>query len=127
MITNEVALQPLAVGGVVGLKNIFFETGMSIIKEQSFVELDNLAAALIKNPNLKIFIAGHTDNKGLEAANQKLSDDRVKSVIAYLLQKKVNKNQVDGKGFGSTKPIAPNDTEEGRNKNRRVDFTIQKM
>ena len=127
MITNEVALQPLGVGGVVGLKNIFFETGMSIIKEQSFVELDNLAAVLIKNPNLKIFIAGHTDNKGLEAANQKLSDDRVKSVIAYLLQKKVNKNQVDGKGFGSTKPIAPNDTEEGRNKNRRVDFTIQKM
>jgi outer membrane protein OmpA-like peptidoglycan-associated protein len=127
MIENNVALKPLSVGGVIGLNNIFFETGKSIIKEQSIDELENLANSLIKNPNMKIFISGHTDNKGSEAANLKLSEERVQTVIKYLLGKNVNPNQVSGKGFGSTKPIDTNDTEEGRNKNRRVDFTIQKL
>jgi outer membrane protein OmpA-like peptidoglycan-associated protein len=127
MIENHVALKPLAVGGVIGLNNIFFETGKSIIKELSFDELDNLAASLTKNPKMKIFIAGHTDNRGNETANQKLSDERVQTVIKYLLNKNVNPNQVSGKGFGSTKPIDTNETEEGRNRNRRVDFTIQNL
>jgi outer membrane protein OmpA-like peptidoglycan-associated protein len=127
MIENHVALKPLAIGGVIGLNNIFFETGKSIIKELSFDELDNLAASLTKNPKMKIFIAGHTDNRGNETANQKLSDERVQTVIKYLLNKNVNPNQVSGKGFGSTKPIDTNETEEGRNRNRRVDFTIQNL
>ena len=76
---------------------------------------------------MKIFISGHTDNKGSEAINLKLSEERVQAVIKFLVDKKVNPSQVSGKGFGSSKPIDTNDTEEGRNKNRRVEFVIDKM
>jgi len=124
---NKVELKPLEVGGTIGLSNIFFETGKSIIKQESFDELDNLANALLRNISMKIYITGHTDNKGSDAANLKLSDERVKSVIGYLIDKKIDKSRLSGKGYGSKKPIATNDTEEGRFKNRRVEFTVEKL
>jgi outer membrane protein OmpA-like peptidoglycan-associated protein len=124
---NNVALKPIEVGSLIGLKNIFFETGKSIIKVESYDELDNLANALLKNPNMKIFIEGHTDNKGNDNANLKLSEDRVKSVINFLVNKKVDRKRLNGKGYGSKKPIDNNETEEGRNRNRRVEFTIEKI
>ena len=124
---NIVALKPLEIGETIGLSNIFFETNKSIIKTESFDELDNLANALQKNISMKIYITGHTDNKGNDAANLKLSEERVKSVISYLITKKIDKSRLSGKGFGSKKPIATNETDEGRFKNRRVEFTIEKM
>jgi outer membrane protein OmpA-like peptidoglycan-associated protein len=124
---NNVALKPIEVGSLIGLKNIFFETGKSIIKVESYDELDNLANALLKYPNMKIFIEGHTDNKGNDNANLKLSEDRVNSVINFLVNKKVERKRLNGKGYGSKKPIDNNETEEGRNRNRRVEFTIEKI
>jgi len=123
--TNNVALKPIDVGSLIGLNNILFETGKSIIKEQSFDELDNLVSTLLKNPTMKINILGYTDNKGNEATNMKLSEERVKSVIQYLVNKSIDKSRLTGKGMGSKNPIDTNDTEDGRIKNRRVEFTIE--
>jgi outer membrane protein OmpA-like peptidoglycan-associated protein len=108
------------------LENIFFETAKSTLLPASYPSLDKFADWLIKNPTAEILISGHTDNKGNEADNKKLSFDRAKSVKDYLISKNAA-NKIEVNGFGSTKPIASNDTEEGRSKNRRVEFTITKQ
>lgn len=108
------------------LENIFFETGKSTLLPASYPALDSLAQWLNKNPGVEILIAGHTDNKGAEPENQKLSEDRAAAVRTYLISKQV-KNKIDTKGFGSTRPVAGNDSEAGRSKNRRVEFTITKQ
>jgi len=74
---------------------------------------------------MKINILGYTDNKGNEATNMKLSEERVKCVIQYLVNKSIDKSRLTGKGMGSKNPIDTNDTEDGRIKNRRVEFTIE--
>jgi outer membrane protein OmpA-like peptidoglycan-associated protein len=103
------------------LNNIFFESDKSILLKESFGELNKLAAALLKTQEV-IEIRGHTDNKGNEKKNQQLSEERAKAVVDYLLSKKINKSRLFYKGFGSNKPLVPNTTEEGRSKNRRVEF-----
>ncbi|MBI4931694.1 MAG: OmpA family protein [Bacteroidetes bacterium] len=108
------------------LENIFFETAKSTLLPSSFESLNNLGDWLKKNPSAEIQISGHTDNKGNEEENKKLSFDRAKSVKEYLASKNaVNKIEING--FGSTNPIASNDSEEGRSKNRRVEFVIIKQ
>lgn len=108
------------------IENIFFETAKSTLLPPSFPSLDNLADWLKKNPAAEIQISGHTDNKGSEAENKKLSFDRAKSVKDYLASKNAM-NKIEINGLGSLKPIASNDSEEGRSKNRRVEFTITKQ
>jgi outer membrane protein OmpA-like peptidoglycan-associated protein len=76
------------------------------------------------NPTLKIDIAGHTDNIGDPAKNQKLSEERVKVIKDYLLKNGIDGSRVTGKGYGGTKPVASNENEETRKMNRRVEFTI---
>ena len=77
-----------------------------------------------QNKNLKIELGGHTDNQGSEEYNQKLSLDRAKTVYEYLITKGISSNRLTYKGYGKTKPIATNDTEEGRAENRRTEFKI---
>lgn len=105
------------------LRNVLFETNKSVLKSESFKELDKLVLQLQKSP-MAIEIRGHTDNVGDVAKNQLLSEERAKAVVNYLISKNINRNRLSYKGFGSSKPIADNNTEEGRMKNRRVEFVI---
>ncbi len=107
------------------LKNIVFESNKSNLLKQSFVELDKLVAYLKRNPNYKINIAGHTDNIGKEIDNNNLSKARAKVVADYLTENGINKANIKHFGFGSLKPVATNSTEEGRQKNRRVEIIIK--
>ena len=115
----------IKVGEKVALKNIFFENGKYYLLPESYIELNKLAQYLMKNPTLEIRINGHSDNGGLKYKNQKISELRAREVFEYLIKKGVQ-NKMYFKGFGSTQPIAPNDTDEGKAKNRRVEFEIIK-
>ncbi|MGZ3899516.1 MAG: OmpA family protein [Bacteroidia bacterium] len=115
----------IKVGEKVALKNIFFENGKYYLLPESYVELNKLAQYLMKNPNVEIRINGHSDNSGFNYKNQKISELRAREVFEYLIKKGVQ-NKMYFKGFGSTQPIAGNDTDEGRAKNRRVEFEIIK-
>lgn len=106
------------------LNNIVFESNKSNLLEKSFVELDRLVSYLKRNPTYKIIIVGHTDNVGKEDQNRNLSAARAKAVTDYLIKQNINKNLIRYSGFGSSKPIATNATEEGRKTNRRVECTI---
>ena len=94
------------------------------MKPASFVELDKLVELLQKNPTIKIEISGHTDNKGDDLYNQTLSQKRAESVVNYLTQKGILKARLTAKGYGKTQPVAPNDTEENKAKNRRTEVKI---
>jgi outer membrane protein OmpA-like peptidoglycan-associated protein len=121
---KDIPLQPIEVNAAVVLRNIFFDVNKYDLKSESQVELSRLVQLLNENPGLRIQIEGHTDNVGSAADNQKLSDNRAKSVVAYLVSKGIAANRLTAKGFGATKPVAPNDTEEGRAQNRRTELKV---
>ena len=106
------------------LQGIQFETGIADLKSVSTLILDKIADILILNPSYLIEIQGHTDNVGKSDANLLLSENRVESVRQYLIEKGVNEKRFTAHGYGDTKPIADNDTPEGRTKNRRVEFVV---
>lgn len=113
-------------GGGITLNNLFFAFGKSVIAEESYPELDKMIEYMNQYPTMVVEIHGHTDNIGSLEANQKLSQDRADAVKNYLISKKIGLARISSKGFGETKPIASNDTEEGRSQNRRVEFVIVK-
>ncbi|MCW3078059.1 MAG: hypothetical protein JWO32_2668 [Bacteroidetes bacterium] len=115
----------IKVGEKVTLKNIFFENGKYYLLPESYVELNKLAQYLMKNPTVQIQINGHSDNSGFNYKNQKISELRAREVFEYLIKKGVQ-NKLYFKGYGSTQPVGTNDTEDGRAKNRRVEFEIMK-
>jgi outer membrane protein OmpA-like peptidoglycan-associated protein len=102
------------------LERVFFETNSAKLKPESAETLDKVAASFIANPDVKIQVAGHTDNTGSAKYNLKLSDQRASSVMNYLISKGVNPAMLSEKGYGLTEPIADNKTAEGRAQNRRV-------
>ncbi|HEX8546246.1 MAG TPA: OmpA family protein [Cytophagaceae bacterium] len=104
--------------------NLLFESGKDVIVSSSFASLDDLAKYLINNPKLKIHLEGHTDNVGHEQANMDLSQRRALAVKNYLVSKGIFDYNILTEGYGSTRPIATNDSEEGRHKNRRVEMTV---
>ncbi|CAN5345900.1 hypothetical protein BH23BAC1_BH23BAC1_44750 [soil metagenome] len=114
----------LEVGKAIVLKHILFDQGKFDLKEDSYEELNKLLKTLEKNPEIKIEIAGHTDNRGDIKLNQMLSRNRAKVIANYLLDHGIKENRLKITGYGSSKPVAPNDTEENRKKNRRVEFII---
>ncbi|HEY8404862.1 MAG TPA: OmpA family protein [Flavobacteriales bacterium] len=120
----DVELQKLRPGATIVLNNVFFETNKWDLKPESKAELNKLADLLKANPTKKVEISGHTDNVGNDAANQTLSENRAASVVEYLISQGVSAAQLTAKGYGETKPVASNDTEEGRAKNRRTEFKI---
>ncbi|OFY37964.1 MAG: hypothetical protein A2W91_20540 [Bacteroidetes bacterium GWF2_38_335] len=126
-ITEEMMrLNPIEVGQVVRLNNIFFETAKATLKPESFPELNRCVQFLEDNGNLEIEIAGHTDNVGPDDYNQKLSQDRAQAVADYIILNGVKKERLVVKGYGETRPIAFNTDEEGRSQNRRVEFQVLK-
>ncbi|MBI4646156.1 MAG: OmpA family protein, partial [Bacteroidia bacterium] len=106
------------------VKGVEFKIGSTELTPESFKLLDPMADILVRKQMYKIDIAGHTDNIGDAKINLKLSQDRANAVAKYLLSKGVPAEQIISNGYGDTKPIVPNDTEEGRQKNRRVEFKI---
>ncbi len=125
-ITRDLYLVPVEIGETIRLNNIFFETAKWDLLPTSFLELDKLVKILSDNPVMEITISGHTDNVGNDDANQTLSANRARSVVDYLISKGIAAGRFQQAGFGETKPIATNDTDEGKALNRRVEFTINK-
>lgn len=124
VIEKNIELLSMEIGSKIVLKNIFFETGSAKLKDESNAELDRIVNLLKTYPNIKIEIAGHSDKTGLEDFNLKLSRERAKSVVDYLISKGISASNLVYKGYGSSKPIATNATPEGRQLNRRVEFEI---
>jgi outer membrane protein OmpA-like peptidoglycan-associated protein/tetratricopeptide (TPR) repeat protein len=120
----NVPLQPIEAGASVVLKNIFFGNNETKLQPESEVELNKIISLLNENPNMKVQISGHTDNVGKKEANQLLSLNRAKSVVNYLIEKGININRLLPKGFGDTKPVASNDTNEGKSLNRRTEINV---
>lgn len=120
----DIPLQPLEKNATVILRNIFFDVNKYDLQPESFVELDNLVSLLKENPALKISINGHTDNAGTPADNMKLSNNRANEVVRYLVSKGIMASRLSAKGWGETQPIATNNTEEGRAKNRRTEMKV---
>lgn len=124
VLERDLYVVPLEIGQSIRLNNLFFDFAKATLREESFHELDRILPYFEKFPNLKIELSGHTDAVGSDAANQKLSEERASSVRDYLIQKGVRIDMVEAVGFGETKPVATNDTDEGRQLNRRVEFMV---
>ncbi len=123
-IEKDLLLVPIQKGQTIRLNNIFFESGSAQLTINSTAELNHLHEVLLLNPKLKIEIAGHTDNIGDDHSNMLLSEARAKSVAAFLLSKGISSKRISAKGYGETRFIDTNETEEGRQNNRRVEFII---
>ncbi len=121
---KDVALKKIEVGSVIVLRNIFFDFDKATIRPESANELDRLIKLLNDNPTIKIELGSHTDSKGSDDYNLKLSDNRSKSVVEYLITKGIPSARLVAKGYGETKPIDTNDTDAGRQNNRRTEFKI---
>lgn len=120
-------LQPIAVGTTVNLKNVLFIQSKPELLPESYPELDLVVAFMKANPHIEIELAGHTDDRGSYRQLLALSQKRVNRVKDYLVSKGIDKKRITGKGYGGSKPIASNDTEEQRMLNRRVEFIIKKL
>ena len=122
----KIELQKLEVGKTVVLNNIFFDTDKFELKTQSKSELEKLKEFMTLNAEVSIEIGGHTDNAGSSSYNQKLSENRAKSVYQYLTTNGVSGARLSYKGYGDTAPIASNTSETGRARNRRTEFKVVK-
>jgi outer membrane protein OmpA-like peptidoglycan-associated protein/tetratricopeptide (TPR) repeat protein len=124
LINKTIELKNIKVGSKIALRNVFFDTGKSAIRAESNTELDRLAQLLKDVPSLKIELSGHTDNTGSPQNNLKLSQARAEAVVAYLKGKGIAENRLKAVGYGSERPVATNDTPNGRQENRRTEFEI---
>jgi len=123
-IIDTICMSQMKVGTSIVLRNVFFDVNKSTLRPESVQELDRLADILKDNPALKIEISGHTDSDGNDDANMKLSNDRAKAVVDYLVAKGINAGRLTWKGYGETMPMAPNDTPENKQQNRRTEFKV---
>lgn len=124
LVNKVIELKNIAVGSKIALRNIFFDTGKSTLRPESNAELDRLVKLLQDVPSLKIEISGHTDNTGSAKINESLSQDRADAVVNYLKSKGISTSRLTSKGYGSSAPIATNNTADGRQQNRRTEFEI---
>jgi outer membrane protein OmpA-like peptidoglycan-associated protein len=120
----EVPLLKVSEGQTLVLNNIFFDTDKFNLRDESKVELNKLVQFLEANSSVKIEIGGHTDNQGSASHNQTLSDNRAKSVKAFLEAAGIESGRLTSKGYGASMPVSSNDIEEGRAKNRRTELKI---
>lgn len=123
-LVRDLYLVPLEKGQVVRINNIFFDFGEYNLLNDSFSELNRLVDLLNQNPSMKIEIDGHTDDIGSNEDNLELSRKRAESVLNYLVEHNINRTRLTMKGLGESMPITTNKTEEGRSRNRRVEFKI---
>ncbi len=125
-IHKDLYLAPIEIGTVVRLNNVFFDFDKFDLRSESFVELDRVVTLLKDNPAIEIEMSAHTDSKGSDEYNMKLSDNRAKSVREYIISRGIAANRIISQGYGETKPVATNETDDGRQLNRRVEFKILK-
>ncbi|MFO1526540.1 MAG: OmpA family protein [Turneriella sp.] len=120
----ELTMTQMKVGAKMPINNIFFRKGSYQLSKESNAELNRLTKILKAYPGLKIEIGGHTDNTGTEDANMELSKNRARAVMDYLIERGLPRQSIKAVGYGQSKPIASNNTPEGKKKNRRVELTI---
>ncbi|MFO0494187.1 MAG: OmpA family protein, partial [Flavobacteriia bacterium] len=125
LVNKIIELKNIAIGSKVALRNIFFDLGKSVLRPESNAELDRLVKLMKDVPGLKIEISGHTDNTGSATINESLSQSRADAVVQYLTSKGITANRLTAKGYGSSKPVATNTTDDGRQQNRRTEFEIK--
>jgi OmpA-OmpF porin, OOP family len=125
-VLKDIYLQPIEIGVTVRLKNIYFDFDKTTLKKESFVELNKVVDFLKQNPHVEIEIAGHTDSKGSDDYNLNLSQGRSQSVVDYIVSQGIDNYRLTAQGYGESKPIDTNDTDDGRANNRRVEFTVVK-
>jgi outer membrane protein OmpA-like peptidoglycan-associated protein len=106
------------------LDNVYFDVNKAKLRADSYKELNELVNYLERKKHIRIEIAGHTDNVGSEEANQKLSQQRAESVKQYLVSKGIDAGRIEAKGYGESKPVADNNSKEGKQKNRRTEVHI---
>ena len=117
-------MKPLRPGESIVLKNIFYDFDKDTLRSESFPELNRVAKLLNEYPGIRVELSGHTDKIGKDAYNQNLSQRRANSARNYILSQGVAPEKIIAVGYGETRPIASNDTSEGRQLNRRTEFTI---
>ena len=125
-IHKDLYLAPIEIGQVVRLNNVFFDFDKWGLRPESYIELNRVVELLRDNPSIEIELSAHTDNRGTEEYNFKLSGARAKSVVEYILSKGIPASRINSKGYGETMPVVDNDTDEHRQLNRRVEFKILK-
>ena len=123
-ITQKIITQAAATQEAVVLKNVLFDFDRATLRPESKIELNHLLDLLRQNPDLSIEILGHTDSIGSNDYNLNLSLERAMAVYKYLLQKDIEPRRLSCSGLGKIQPIASNDTEQGRQQNRRVEFKV---
>lgn len=123
-IDDEICLDKIDIGSTIVLNNVFFDVNKSTLRKESEIELDKLFDILSKNPKIKIEVAGHTDSDGDTQANLMLSDARAHAVKDYLIAKGISADRIIYVGHGEDKPVAPNDTPENKQLNRRTEIKI---
>lgn len=120
----DVYLDPIKAGAAVVLNNLFFETGAYRLADNSKTELNKLIRFLQQNEGMKLEIAGHTDDVGSDKANQVLSEKRALAVVDYLRTHGIGKDRLRHKGYGESGPVVPNNSEENRQLNRRIEMRV---
>jgi outer membrane protein OmpA-like peptidoglycan-associated protein/dipeptidyl aminopeptidase/acylaminoacyl peptidase len=123
-IIKDIQLKKLEVGKSIVLNNIFYDFDKATLRSESMSELERLVLLLNENPTLAIELSSHTDDKGTDEYNQRLSQLRAQSVVDFLISKGIANSRLVAKGYGEIMPVATNDTEEGRQQNRRTEFKI---
>ncbi len=123
-IIKDVDLDKIEIGKAIVLNNIFYDYDKATLRPESRAELERLHQLMTDNPKMKIEIGGHTDGDGSDTYNQNLSERRAQSVVNYLVEKGIPVSRLVFKGYGEKAPIAPNDTPENKQKNRRTELKI---
>jgi outer membrane protein OmpA-like peptidoglycan-associated protein len=121
---KDIPLQKVEAGKKIVLNNIFFDVGAATLRKESYAELGRALKLFNSMQTLSVEIDGHTDNVGSSKSNLKLSEQRAKSVMDYLIENGVDKKRLQYKGFGASQPVASNKTEEGKQQNRRTEFKV---
>lgn len=119
------SVQPIVDGSTLALEHVLFERGEAVLLDESRDELEQIVSMMNANPEVSIFLSGHTDNQGKASSNLKLSQDRVATVKKFLVEEGISSKRIDGKGYGGTKPRASNASLDTRKLNRRVEVTFK--
>ncbi|MEQ8425966.1 MAG: OmpA family protein, partial [Cyclobacteriaceae bacterium] len=123
-LTRNFKLYPVELGQRISLDNIYFDFDKAELRPESKTQMDQVLQFLLDNPKVKVEFDGHTCSIGQADYNQKLSEDRALAVYQYLSDRGISKKRISSFGFGETKPLQSNESEELRQQNRRVEFVI---